>query len=427
MKYTLTALSIPIISLFIAGCQSKTDEVVSPNDGTRGVSLSGLEPNNVLFLTFDVVFTGRTFNGTSTTFSYTVSGPRRDLHFRLGWPVTECTQAPVSWTPVSGATGNNDCCINPGIEWHPALGSDPFVTYYFTYTFNGDIPVGIVPASVKSNSDLVVGEIAGPGSPEYLVSGNVFQDANTNATLDANETFITGVTINLRENGTVTSSTTSNASGYYEFSVPCGTYSVELDTTTLTGTDKTYFVATTALSHSVSVGPDSPGNSFGFDVNTTKLLSDLNAKTLPTTGLNAAFWKKEFQFAVSGRTSTYSPAQLLGFLAAIEELALETPFVFPVGDQARLDFVYQMLRKPLRTDFEAFERELITIELNYAAGKGIDLSTELVLIGWGETLYNAPGGSNPKGVVIQATTIQDATSVYRGINSNKSTGGGGTQ
>jgi hypothetical protein len=176
----------------------------------------------------------------------------------------------------------------------------------------------------------------------------------------------------------------------------------------------------------VTVGPDSPGNNFGFDVNTGKLLDDLGNKDLTTTGLNAAFWKKQFQFGVVGRTSTFTPAELLAFLDTIEGLALPDPFIFPTGDQDRLNFVYELLKKPIRSDFEAFERELIALELNYAAGRGIDLSTELVLIGWGESLYDASGQSNPKFGMIQATT-GDATEVFRGINANKSTGGGGTQ
>ena len=425
-KRIFALVIVPVILFMNGGCQTSPEEVVSTDQGRNGVSLSGVGPHDVMLGDFEVLFTGRTFNGTSTTFSYSVSGPGNDMHFRIGWPVTECTAAPVSWTPTNGSTGNNDCCINPGLEWHPAVGPDPFVTYYFSYTFSGDIPEGTVPASVKSNSDVDLGQIAGPGAPEYLVSGTVFQDANTNATLDATETFITNVSVNLLQEGSLVSTVASDANGFYEFSVPCGDYSVEIDTSTLTGTEKTYFIATTTLSHVISVGPNSPGNNFGFDVNSEKLLDDLDSKTLPTTGLTAAFWKKELQFGVAGRTSVYTPAQLLAFIDTIEDLALEDPFIFPSDDQGRLDFVYQILRKPIRNDFDAFERELMAIELNYAAGRGIDLSTELVLIGWGESLYNE-GPANPKNGMTLAGTVIDATEVYRGVNANKSTGGGGTQ
>jgi hypothetical protein len=269
--------------------------------------------------------------------------------------------------------------------------------------------------------------VAGPGVPNYSISGTVFQDADTDAAIDIDETFIAGVTINLVADGSVFSSTTTGAEGTYEFVVPCGTYSVEIDTSSLTGTEKTYFVATTPLSYDITIGPNSTENNFGFDVNTNRLIEDLESQVLPTTGYEVKFWKKEFLFGAGGRTFTYTPEELLAFLDTIEQLALDDPFVFPAGDVERLDYVYQILKRPNRTDFEEFECELLTLELNYAAGIGVDLSTELVLIGWGESLYNDPGSTNPKGVVIEAATILDATAVFRGINSNKSTGGGGTQ
>ncbi len=419
---------LPLIAVFNIGCDSTSENALNSEGGKTGVSLSGLQPTNVTFGRFEVTYTGRVYDGTSTTFSYSVTGPDKAMHFRLGWNVAECTLEPTSWTPLDGTVSSTDCCINPGLEWVTTPGYNPYVTHYFSYTFNGDIPEGIVPASVKCKHDLVLGEVAGPGIPSYRISGTVFQDANADALLSVNETFVSNVTISLLQDGSPVSSTTSDGDGYYEFTAPCGTYSVEVDTATLTGTQQTYFLATTALAYEVSIGPDSPGNNFGFDVNSTKLVEDLEAQTLPTSGWDTKFWKKEFLFGSKGRTFVYTPAELLAFLETIEGLALENPFVFPEGDTERLTFVYEILKRPSSTDFEAFEAELLTLELNYVSGEGIDLSTELVLIGWGESLYNAPGGTNPKGVIIEAAgTIQDATSVFRGINSNKSTGGGGTQ
>jgi len=427
LKRVTILVVMPLILLMNGGCQTAPEEAVSPESGSGAIAFSGIQPQNVMFGNFEVLFTGRVYDGTSTTFSYSVTGPDRRLYFRLGWNVTECTSEPASWTPVNGTIGGDDCCINPGIEWMTTPVGQSYATHYFSYSFSGDIPEGVVPVSIKCNSHNMVGEIAGPGIPQYLISGNVFQDANANASLDPLETFVSNVTINLLQDGSTVSSTTSDGNGYYEFTALCGTYTVEIDTATLTGTEKDYFVATTALSYEIFLSQDVPGNNFGFDVNTTKLLDDLASEILPTTGFEAKFWKKEFLFAAAGRSFEYTPEELLAFLDTIEGLQLENPFVFPSDDQERLDFVYELLRKPVLTDFEAFERELLTLELNYVSGQGIDLSTQLVLIGWGESLYNTPGGSNPKFGMIQAATIGDATEVYRGINANKSTGGGGTQ
>jgi len=417
------ALLIVPLALVFHACSSDQSDVVNP---TGGISNPGAGTSHVTFGDFTVTYTGRSYNGTNTTFSYNVSGPARDMHFRVGWPVTQCTAAPVSWIPSNGATGNNDCCINPGLEWHPAVGPGPNSSFDCSFTFAGDIPEGTIPASVKSNSTVVVGEIAGPGVPMYTISGTVFQDANASGALDAGETIISGVTISLLQSGSLLSSTTSDGSGSYAFVVPCGTYTVQLDTLTLTGTQKNYFEATTALAYTRTVGPDSPGNNYGFEVNSDKAIQDLGNGTLPTTGAKADFWKKEYQFGSQGKNGYFPRDSMIVFLNRLEDVALETPFVFTGTDAVRLDAVYQILRKPIRTDFEALERQLLTVELNYVAGFGIDPSTQLVMIGWGETLYNdALSGANPKNGVTMGT-LTGATSLYEGINANKSPGGGGS-
>jgi len=411
-------------ALLFLSCSSDQGDVANPQQGLTA-PVPGL--SNVTIGDFTVTFTGRDYDGTATTFSYNVYGPACRLHFRLGWPVTECTSGPITWLPADGRTGISHCCINPGLEWRPVTPPGPYISLDFSYTFAGDIPEGITQACITKNGTVSLGDVAGPGIPMYTISGTVFQDANGSGTLDAGETYISNTAISLTQDNSLVSTTTSDASGNYSFSVPCGMYSVELDTTTLTGTQNVYFNATTPLTRDVSAGPDSPDNNFGFDVNVEKTIEDLDNGTLPTTGAEAKFWKKEYQFAAKGKDSFFTRDSLLLFLDRLEGLALATPFVFTGTETERLDAAYEILRKPIHTDFEAFERELLTIELNHVSGFGIDASTELVLIGWGETLYNeALSGANPKNGATMAATLPDATGVYEHVNANKSPGGGGS-
>ena len=376
---------------------------------------------------FQVHYTGRTFDGSNTTFSYVVSGPSVDMHFRLGYPGETCSSPPQSWFPTNGATSNNDCCINPGLEWHPSVGSDSMNTFEFSYAFAGDVPEGIVAVSVKNESTVEVGSISGPGAL-FIISGSLFQDADEDGALDATETFISNVTINLKQSGNVVESTVTGIDGTYQFLIPCGSYDVEADTSTLTNTQGKYFTSTTPISLSVTVGPDSPGNNFGFKTNTTKLIEDLGNGTLTTTGFTATFWKKQVQSAINNKRATYTRTQVLGFITVIEGLALPDPYIFPSDDNGRLQTAFDILKMPVHTDLETLVRELLALEFNYAASRGIDPSTQLVLIGWGESLVAQEGAANPGGkfgLTEGVTPIGDAIEIFQQID--KSTGGGGTR
>ncbi|MCA0353764.1 MAG: hypothetical protein LCH85_17360 [Chloroflexi bacterium] len=93
---------------------------------------------------------------------------------------------------------------------------------------------GIIALGVGENDDSV-----DAGAYQPLAVGNyVWNDANNNGVLNAGETGISGVTVNLYREGssTVLATTTTNATGYYHFAVlSAGNYVIELDASNFSG------------------------------------------------------------------------------------------------------------------------------------------------------------------------------------------------
>lgn len=433
MKTFLVAvLTVFTLAVIMWGCERSapisTEQSTSLAREPHGEGLDALSDSVVTLAGFTVRFTQRVYDNTNTTFYYTVTGPAQtQLHVRIGFPTTNCAAYPISWLPANGTTSNNDCCINPGLEWHPSTSS---TTFNFSYTFAGNIPLGVVQTSVRSTGTPALGSIYGPGIPTYEISGTIFQDADRDTFLDGNESGIVNVRVYLMQSGVPIDNTVSNALGAYIFpAVFCGTYTIQVDTTSLTGTQTTYFTPTSSITRQVTVGPNSTGNNFGFETNTTKFKADLQSGALPTTGFKAQFWKKQVAAALRNGNATYSRTSILNFISAMNGsgYALPDPFVFVGNDDAKLNFALEILSRPIRTPSDELARELLALEFNQAAQKGIDLSTQLVLIGWAESLLG-PLSTRPVGIRegggidSPQGDVEDATEII--ILINKSTGGG---
>jgi len=101
------------------------------------------------------------------------------------------------------------------------------------------VPPGLVRTTPSSSSTTV--PPGGSGSTQHgLVPGGsigdrIWNDLDRNGVQDANETGVPGVTVVLRDNqGAVVATTSTDANGNYRFGeLPPGTYTVEVDTSTL--------------------------------------------------------------------------------------------------------------------------------------------------------------------------------------------------
>ena len=438
--FCLTTL-IALLGLIIFGCsetRNPTDAIqqthmkigglAKATSGISTLSFSASLPGSVVLAGFTVHYDGRTVVNDQTTFTYTVTGPGDDMHFRLELPT--CAPALLIANPTNGVTSNNDANINPGIEWHPSTGPEPTVSRTFSISYPGIVREGIVLTSVKTTNTTAVGEITGACARVYDISGAVYTDANRNGVKDPSETGIANVTVELLNfSNVVLGSLTTNFYGDYIFeTLMAGDYRVEVDPSTVTITSTTYVESTSPTTLNVTLGPTSTGDNFGFAPKTSKLLNDLKFGLLFTDGATANFWKKQFQIAIAGKGSAVVNAtRLQSYLEQIQTLLLPEPYQFPNGFQTAFD----ILNNPTRTEAEELRKQLLATELNHVSGHGIfdtDPELQLVIIGWCESLLASAGGASSAGsqniapTAAASSDLSGAIAVCRAVSSN---GGGG--
>ncbi len=89
---------------------------------------------------------------------------------------------------------------------------------------NDQIAVTLAAGGQSVNNDFAE---APPAQAPVRISGSVYADRDNDGVLDSGEVPLPGTTVTLlNANGTVVATTTANATGAYEFSVPAGTYTV---------------------------------------------------------------------------------------------------------------------------------------------------------------------------------------------------------
>lgn len=391
------------------------------NARTTSLDLSG----------FQVTYDGQVYDGSETTFTYTVAGPTEDMHFRLELP--GCAPANPTFDPSNGTTGNNDTFINPGVEWHPAIGSGSTNTFTFEVTYPGFVKEGLVLVSVKSNSTTEVGEIVGACARVFNISGMVYTDANDNLSLDSDETGIDAVTVNLNDEfGSLVATTVTDPSGSYLFDcIAQGSYSVMVDTNSVVNTATTYLQPILPVELDVAIGPDATDNNFGFTPKTSEIIDALALEELLTTGEDLKFWKNELKVAVTGNGKSEIDKNTL--IAYVEEIrTLQLLEVYPLEGGDGLQAAYDILNiKPGNDDELKLIRELLATEFNHVSGRGLtsDFDLQLVLIGWGESLVfdiQNPESATGRSSATSRTSgggVEDALDVFGSIN--KSSGGGG--
>src|SRR5262249_13656167 len=170
---------------------------------------------------------------------------------------------------------------------------------------------------------------------------------------------------------------------------------------------------TNSQSRSVTVGPDSADNNFGWEPNVEHIVSMLDSGELPTTGKSYKWWRKEFLRVIDGQHNTaYTEAQLLDFIHTIEGYALLDEYNFTPGHE--LQEVYDILNNHAfevdndgtsvtlsaklgdqgrHDEWSYLLRELLTFELNHVSGRGPeDVQLRTTIINWAEGVLkdNAP-------------------------------------
>jgi hypothetical protein len=386
---------------------------------------------------FLVQFDGRVYSTNQTTFFYTVTGAGSEYalsNFSLEIP--DCAPALVAYSPA-GATIN----VHPwtgyyGITWNETLGINESRSY--SITFFGNVPLGVIRTSIKASTLSETGEIAGPCNG-FEISGTVYADADSNGVMSgADESGISNVTVTLMDIDGNLQTALTDAFGEYAFIKLAGTYTVliEASTAAIDFNEElaASFVPTGPLSKFVTVGPDSPGNDFGFDPQTKKLIGDLDTGVLLTDGESPKFWIRQLRSANSGKgKAEFDAASMAQFITEIQGLYLPDPFQFTPGNEFKE--AISILNSKSKDPLLQLLRELLAAEFNHISGKGLIGASELqaVLIAWAESVVvqaqEGPTASSefiPLGVIGEGNTkLTGATDLLSRINGSTGGGSGG--
>ncbi|HPF69391.1 MAG TPA: SdrD B-like domain-containing protein [Candidatus Krumholzibacteria bacterium] len=429
-----------LLSLALAGC-SQTDPLTTPAPAGPAEKADAVTPIG----NFTVTYLGRTFDGQQTTFRWNVAGTGADPN--LIWWMVElpaCAPEPSAWDPAEGGQFHDAPAYGfSGFKWELPIDAQDTAGRDYALTFPGDVAEGEVQSLATTYAGgftaVIPGPCAGAVAGMFTLAGSVFTDADGDGLRGPGEGGIPGVAVDVVAAGGQVVTALTAGDGSWSASVPAGAYTVLVDTDAhadaFNPTLGSLFLPTTATSLDVGVGPDASGLDFGFTPDTAQILDGLDQGELQPAGETLRWWKDQLHHAIRscedgdepsdhgrgyGRQGRfYSPARLLEFIAAIEQLALPEPYQFTDGDELRE--AYQTLRRHPRTDVEDLYRELLVTELNHVSGHalaGADPAFVGVLIAWGETLIVQEGAD---GAAKAGDNLLSAVLIFRSLN----TGGGG--
>lgn len=456
----IVAVMFSVAVVALAGCTQREAPGFDPN--TSGANFSeAIAPYTLAFISRDydsesdqTTFTYQLQNTTSP--GVPASGGVLAVLTDIFVEVPACSGDPISVFPPDGAVIDT-VAAGYGVTW--GVGYDYNPDFNYSMTFSGDVPSGTVHAQVDRGGQHFVQSVTGPCEGSFEVSGYVFTDADQDGNKSLSELGISDVTVTLTD-GESTQTVKSDSDGHYVFLASSGNYTVSVDSTTADNTDYNetlyqQWEQTNTQSRSVTVGPNSTANDFGWEPDVDHIINLVDSGDITTNGMSYKWWRKEFLRVINGNANTaYNEAQLLAFIQTIEATALLDEYDFTPGNE--LQEVYNILNNHAfgdddgssimitsgkiqddgRHDAYAFlVRELLTFELNHVSGRGFnDVQLRAILINWGEGLLksNSPSDlrSGAQGAAIGGpqrllnSPLEGGGTIFR--KGNGATGGGGT-
>ncbi|MAS36672.1 MAG: hypothetical protein CL610_21890 [Anaerolineaceae bacterium] len=135
-------------------------------------------------LLFDVSYGGRTFDGSQTTFTYTVSGtgtPPDLSHFTVEIPLCTPSLQVIATNPAGAvAFGTDPTTGITGVKWDLPLSADESRTY--SITFSGNVGSGTVQVAVKGGPGFEVVALPGPSCETPAIDIEKFVSVDGGAT-----------------------------------------------------------------------------------------------------------------------------------------------------------------------------------------------------------------------------------------------------
>lgn len=321
---------------------------------------------NVLVNTYLVAFTGREVKGSgaslTTTFNYRVSGtgftPQLDSFFL---EVPACAGSATSWTPQQPVN------VQPtSIKWNNSVSKDGSQDYSVTYA--GDVPLGIISSTITRGSNVASGLVLGPCKGVFTLSGSIYIDANENGTKQPEESGISSISVDIFNSEDVKlGSVNTLDDGSYSFMVLAGNYRIAVGDDLLN--DANYTAGGDTEVSVENVSKDLTGFNFGYSVNSSKIIKDLEDKVLLVNTEPTRFWISAIKNA-GKRNSPYTNDEIRTLLINIEGLLLDEPdepFQFGTDKETN---ALTILSRPIKTPLDEFLQQLLTAELNIMSGRG---------------------------------------------------------
>lgn len=452
----IIAVLVAVAVTALAGCTQREAPGFDPNSQTAKFT-EAVAP-------FGLVYQSSAYDSDNnqTTFTYqlqntatpgtTPSGGVLGVFTTVMVEVPACAPAPTAVNPPLGAQIYTNTNGIYGVEWGVGYDVNPNLVY--TITFPGDVNTGTVRSMVSTGGQRFISNVSGPCEGDYVVDGFVFTDANQNGSKGASELGISNVTVTLT-GSEATLTTLSDSDGHYTFTAAAGNYTLSVESSTADNTDYNESLyldwdQTNSQSRSVTVGPDSNNNDFGWEPDVASIIAKVDAGDITTNGKSYKWWRSEFLRVLNGQSNTaYTGAELLDFVHQIEDMALLDEYDFTPGSE--IQQVYNILNNHFFGDddgnsiklkngqgahdaYSFLVRELLTFELNHVSGRGFDdPALRAALINWGEGLLknNAPAqpSSGPQGSSINEpqrlleSPLEGGGTIFR--KGNGATGGGG--
>lgn len=337
---------------------------------------------------WSVTYLGCDYDATDDLATYhyqvTVDSAEKDLsHWVL---VLDPTVAPVASTGGSTVSFGKDPTTETfGFKWDD--GQDKGTTELYSVTFDGACNEGEISYAVKGGTyyaiDSITGPVVGvtpPPATTYSISGVVYIDANSNGVFDSGEPVVPDITVVLQaadsDSSTLTGVDgsylfTGNLPGDYEVIVPIVT-----DEDDMNETLHSYALAITDVLPVTVVAADVVDQNFGFVLNLTQVLDDIdvtdpdgNGYSFASIGKTIGYWKHQHSVALKGKGRAHvDAATLLAMLTELEGLWLADPFNFG-GD--KIGTSLDLLSARTSDATELLLKQLVATELNHLSGLGL--------------------------------------------------------
>jgi len=357
----------------------------------------------------------------TTSYVYQISGwgePGKDLsHWVL--PLEEGMGVTTAWVNELPSTtwevGSDPTTGAYGLKFDDGQPIDETYTYVVVLqgAWNAQ-PGSVFLKAGHGDFSVAEGETMVPGGggtvgDTYSIEGVIYVDVNGNGLHDIDEPTLNDVSVLLDGNTPIV----SGPDGVYGFDgLAPGSYMISIDDGSSAGfmvNLARYFQPTTTTTQTVSIGPDATGVSFGFAINASAILADLdpedtdgNGVIITGEGRTIGFWKHQLSVLVKGRgKAQVHQSQMDALIHAVNGFFIADPFAL----SSYADGI-AILGARTSDEFDLLKKQLLGSEFNRFHGLGIhDVALFTILLQVAETMAGNPTNHDRSDVLLMKDVL----------------------